>query len=179
MALLPQELRGSKEETGTHLPSYHVAPLVAHNGQVSPGGYPIFIGIPDDSFRGRAYDEFLFQFCRGVHYHTVAVRAVHKPVVSYNCALLCKAGHVLCLAAEERLWNKEGEIGVLCARSLELIIQNPLHLFPYSIAVRLDYHTSSYCRLFCKICLEYKVVIPLRVVFCAFCQLICHFRVIF
>ena len=36
MALLPQELRGTEERTGAHLPAHHVTPLVAHQGQVAP-----------------------------------------------------------------------------------------------------------------------------------------------
>ena len=36
VALLPQELRCAEERARAHLPAHHVAPLVAHQGQVAP-----------------------------------------------------------------------------------------------------------------------------------------------
>ena len=47
---------------------------------------------------------------------------------------------------------------------LEHLVKNILHLLPYRIAIRIDYHTSSYCRTLGEVCLYYEIVIPLRIV---------------
>ena len=36
MTLLPEELRGTEEWTGTHLPTHYVAPLVAEDREITP-----------------------------------------------------------------------------------------------------------------------------------------------
>ena len=76
-------------------------------------------------------------------------------------AFLCKSRHVLSFAAEEALGDEKGEIGVLDAGLLEHRVEGTLHLFPYGIPVRLDYHTSADSGLLGQICLDYYVVIPL------------------
>ena len=96
--LLPQKFRRAQEGTCAHLPAHHVAPLVAEYGQVTPGVYPAFVGVPDDGFRGGAYDEFLVQFGGGIYVHLLAVLAGLEPIVGYHGALLGEAAHVLCLA---------------------------------------------------------------------------------
>src|SRR5574344_1459892 len=35
VSFLPKELRGAEEETGTHLPTHHITPLVAKDRQVT------------------------------------------------------------------------------------------------------------------------------------------------
>ena len=83
-------------------------------------------------------------------------------------ALLGKALDVLGLAAQERLRNKQGEIGVLCTCFLEHLVQLLLHLFPDGIAIGLDDHTSANCRLLGEVGFNHKIVIPLTVIISAF-----------
>ena len=68
------------------------------------------------------------------------------------------------LAAEERLGDKQREIGVLHARCLEHVIELALHLFPNGVAIGLDDHAATHCGLFGEIGLHNQFVIPLRVV---------------
>ena len=86
-------------------------------------------------------------------------------MMGYHRAFLGKTGNVLGFAAEETLGDEEGEIGVLHACFLEHFVQHALHLFPNCIAVRLDYHTATHCRLFGQIRLNHDVVVPLGIVF--------------
>ena len=62
MALLPQELCGPEEQTGTHLPSNDIGPLVAHDRKISPGLDPILVRAPDNGLGSRSYDEFFLKF---------------------------------------------------------------------------------------------------------------------
>ena len=48
MALLPQELTGTQEQTGTHFPAHYVTPLVNQQGQVAIALNPVFESIPDN-----------------------------------------------------------------------------------------------------------------------------------
>ena len=93
-----------------------------------------------------------------------ALGVVLEPVMGHDGAFLGKALYVLGFTAQERFGDEKREISVLMPGGLEHIVQLTLHLFPDGIAVRLDYHTPSYCRLLCKISLCYQLVIPLRII---------------
>ena len=101
MAFLPQELGGTQEQAGTHLPAEYVCPLVAQDRQVPVRVYPILIGVPNDSFRSGTNDEFLFQLCSRVYHYTATVRIVLQTIVCHYGALFGKAFYVLRFAAEE------------------------------------------------------------------------------
>ena len=77
---------------------------------------------------------------------------------------------MLCLTGQEALWDKKREICILRTCLLEHTIQLALHLLPYSIAIRLNHHTSAHSRLFGQVCLYYEVIIPLTVIVSTFCQ---------
>ena len=182
MALLPQKLARAQEGARAHLPAHHVAPLVAHQGQVAVGVDPVLIGIPDDGLGGGADDELLLEAGVGVHHHTLAVGVVLEAVVSDHGALLGEALHVLGLAAEERLGDEQGEIGVLVAGGLEHGVELALHLLPDGIAVGLDYHAAAHGRLLGQASLVDQLVIPLRIIIGSLCEileLLCHFSVFF
>ena len=164
MSLLPEEFGGTEERPGAHFPPYHVAPLIAEDGQVPPGLDPVLIDAPDDGFGGRTHDELFFQLGIGIHHHALPVGVVHKAVVRHHGALLGESGHVLCFFAEEGFRNEEGEICVLYSGFLKGFVQDGLHLFPDGIAVRLDHHAAADGGLFGQICLDYYVVIPLGII---------------
>ena len=170
VALLPEELTGAQEGTGAHLPAHDVAPLVAHEGQVAPRLYPVFVGVPDDGLGSGAYDKFFFELGSRVdHYPIVGVVGL-QAVVCHHGAFFCKTLYMLGLAREERLRDKEGEIGVLRTRLLEHGVELVLHFLPYSIAVGLDDHASADGRLLGEVGLDDEVVIPLTVVVSTLCE---------
>ncbi len=86
----------------------------------------------------------------------------------YHSALFGKSFNMLGLPAQIRFGNKQREICVLMAGLLEFVIKYPLHLLPYCVAVRLDYHTAAYGCLLCKVGLHNQFVIPLRVIIASF-----------
>ena len=59
-------------------------------------------------------------------------------------------------------------------RILEHLVKHLMHLLPDRISVRLDYHTSAYCRTLCKIRLHHKIVIPLGIIVRSLCNLFSH-----
>ena len=174
MALLPQEFGRAKEEAGPHLPTHHVAPLVAQHGQVPPAVDPVLIGIPDNGLRGGTHDELFFQLGFRVHHDAVTLGVVHEAVMGDHGALLGKACHVLRFPAEEALGDEEGEVRILNTRCLEHVVQDALHLFPDGVSVGLDNHASAYGGLLCQIGLYNQVIVPLGVVLFPFCYLFCH-----
>ena len=50
MAFLPEELGGTEEKPGTHLPPYHVGPLVYQDRKIPVGTDPVLVCVPDDGF---------------------------------------------------------------------------------------------------------------------------------
>ena len=177
VSLLPEKLRRAEERPCAHLPPHDVAPLVAHQRQVTPRMDPVLIGVPDDGLTRRADDEFLLQFRIGVDLDAVAVLRCLQAVVRHHGTLLGKSFHVLSLTGEEALRNQQREISVLHAGLLEHPVELRLHLLPYRIAVGFDDHTATYGRLFRQFCLHYQVIVPLRVVLCPLghvFQFFCH-----
>ena len=161
MTFLPEEFACTQEQTSTHLPSHHVAPLVAEYRQIAIRLDPVLISIPYNSFRCRTYDKFLLKLSCRVHHYTIVSLIGFKTVMRNYGAFLGEAFNMLCLTAEERFRNQQREISILHSCFLELVIKYTLHLFPDSITVRLDNHTSSHISLLCQISLHNKFVVPL------------------
>ena len=177
MALLPQKLARAQEGARAHLPAHHVAPLVAHQGQVAVGVDPVLIGIPDDGLGGGADDQLLLEFGGGVHLDVAAVLGGTEAVVGDDGTLLGEALDMLGLAGEEVFGNEQGEVGVLHTRLLEHRVELMLHLLPDSIAVGLDRHAASHGGLLGQVGLHHQVVEPLRVVLAALGEILkffCH-----
>ena len=177
MAFLPEEFRGAEEEACTHFPAHDVAPLVAEHGEVAPGVDPVLVGVPDDGFRSGSDDEFLFETCSGVYYHSGVVFVRLQTVVGDDGTFLGEAFNVFGLAREVALGNKQWEIGILHTRLLETEVEFMLKGFPDGIAIGLDDHASAHVGLFGKVGFYYQFVIPTRIVDAAFgkvFEFFCH-----
>ena len=159
--LLPQEFRCTEEGAGAHFPPHDVAPLVAHERQVAVRVYPVAVGVPYNGLARGADNEFFVEPCGGVYFHSALFLVGTEAVVCNHGTFLGKPFHVFSLAGKEALRDKKGEIGILCARFLKHFVQLCLHLLPYSVSVRLYYHTAADGRLFCQIGFHNKVVVPL------------------
>ena len=177
VALLPEELGRTQEQTRTHLPAHDIGPLVAQDGQIAVGLDPVLIRIPDDRLRRRTHDQLFFQLGVGVDHHALAFGIVLQPVVGHHGALLGEALDVVRLLGKERLGDEEREVGVLMSRILEHLVQSVVHLLPDGIAVGFDDHTSAHGRILGQSRLDDQVVVPLRVVVVGLGQLfefLCH-----
>ena len=178
VTFLPEEFAGAQEGTCAHFPTHHVAPLVAHQGQVAIRLYPVLIGVPYNGFRCGANDQLLFKLGGGVYLNSALVGFGTQPVVGNHSSLFCKALHMLGFARKKRFGNKQREIGVLCAGFFEHLVELVLHLFPDGIAIGLDNHATTHGRLLCEVGLHDQVVIPLTVVVGTLGQVFqffCHF----
>ena len=132
---------------------------------------PVFVCVPDDCLGCRTYNKLLFELGCRVYLDASLVVVYAQTIVGNYGTLLSEAFHVLSLTTEERLWNKQWEISVLCASFLKHKVQLMLHFLPYSIAVGFDDHTSANCGLFGKVGLGNNVVVPLAVILRTFCQM--------
>ena len=169
VSLLPQELGRAQEQACTHLPAHDVAPLIAQQGQVAIGADPVAIGVPDDGLAGGTNDEFLLKACSRIDNYALAIGVIHQTVVRNHSTLLGKTLNVLGLSAEKRLGNQQGEISILHTGCLEHVVEATLHLLPDGIAIGLDDHAATHCRLLGKVGLHNKFVVPLRIVLSTFC----------
>ena len=170
VTFLPKELRSTEEWTSTHLPTHYVTPLVAKQRQIAPRVNPVLICVPDDSLRCRTNDKLFLEFGIWINNNAIARLVCLQTIVSYNSTLLSKALNVLSLTTKERLRDKKREICILHTSLLEHLIQLLLHLLPDSIAVRFDYHTTTYCRLLCEISLHHEIIVPLTIIVSTFCE---------
>ena len=178
VAFLPKEFGSTQEHTGAHFPAHHIRPLVAQHGEIAIAVDPVLICAPDNSFRSRAHNQFFLKACIRVYYNTIAVGVVLEAVVCDNRTFFGKPFDMLGFAAEERFWNEKREVGVLYTCFLEHTVKFVLHFFPNCITVGLDNHTASNRRLLCEIGFDHELIVPLRVVFAAFGQILkffCHF----
>ena len=82
----------------------------------------------------------------------------------YYGALFGEPLYVFGLTREERLWNQEWEVGVLCSRFLKHTVKLLLHLFPDGITIGFDNHTSSHGGLFRQVGFHNQVVKPLTII---------------
>ena len=101
VAFLPEEFGCAQEHACAHFPAHHVGPLVAEDGEVAPGVYPVFVCAPDDCFGCGAHDEFFFKAGFGVDDDACAVGVVFKTVVGNYGTFFCEAFYVLGFAAKE------------------------------------------------------------------------------
>ena len=170
VSLLPQEFGCAEEWAGAHLPSHDVAPLVAHQWQVAPRVNPVAVGVPYNSLRRGADDEFLLKLCRGVNLHTALVVLGAQAIMGHHGALLGEAFHMLGFLGEERLRDKQWEVGILRASLLEHQVELVLHLLPDGITIGFDHHTSAYCRLLGEVGLHYQIIKPLTIVVSPLCK---------
>ncbi len=159
--LLPQKLGRAKKQAGTHLPAHHVGPLITENRQIAIRVNPVLICVPDDSLRGGAHYELLFEPGIRVDNDPLTVGIVLETIVGNHSALFGETLHMVRLLAEKRFGYEQREIGVFVPRLLEHLIESGLHLLPNSITVRLDNHTSAYGRIFRKARFNYQIIIPL------------------
>ena len=164
VAFLPQEFACAQEWARAHLPSHYIAPLVAQQWQVAPRVYPVFVCIPYYGLRGGADNQFFFQTGGGVYFNSALVFFGTEAVVGHYGAFLGKTFNVFGFFRQERLWYKEREVCVLHACLLEHRVQLMLHLFPYCVAVWLDYHAAPYSGLLCEVGFHDEVVVPLAIV---------------
>ena len=164
VSLLPQELGCAQEQACTHLPAQHICPLVAKDWKVAIRLNPVAVCIPNDCFRCRANDKLLLKSGCRIYYHTLSIGIGLQAIVCHHSALLCKTLHMVGLTAEERLRDKQWEIGIHVACGLKHIIELTLHLLPDCISVGLNHHAASHCRLLCKVGFHNKFIIPLRVI---------------
>ena len=164
VALLPEEFRCAQERTGAHLPSHDIAPLIAEQWQVAVGVDPVFVGVPYHCLRRRTDDELLVEFSLRVDDDVLAVVAGLQTVMSDNGTLLGESLYVLGLTGKEALRDEQREISILDTQTLEVGIENRLHLLPYRIAIRLNNHTSAHRSCLRQVGFHHQVVVPLRVV---------------
>ena len=106
MAFLPQEFRRTQEETGTHLPTEYVCPLIAQDRQIAVWINPVLICIPDNGFGSRTDNEFFFQLSSRVYYHATAIRVVFQTIVRHYGTFFRKTFYMLCFTAKEWFRNK-------------------------------------------------------------------------
>ena len=144
MSFLPQELRSTQEQTGTHLPPHNICPLVTQDRQVTIGINPVLICTPNDCLRCRADNQFFFQFGSRIYDNTRTVLCILQTVVSNYSTLFGKSFYVLSFTAKVRFRDKQREISVHVAGFLKHIVQLTLHFLPNGVSVRLDNHTSTH-----------------------------------
>ena len=101
VSLLPEELGGTEEQPGAHLPTDNIRPLVAHDRQVPPRLDPVLVGAPDDSLGSGSHDQLFLKFRLGIDYNAFPARVVHQPVMGHHGALLGESGDMLSLLAEK------------------------------------------------------------------------------
>src|SRR5574344_837347 len=166
MTFLPKEFGCTKERTGAHFPTHYVAPLVAHDRQVTPTVNPSFVSIPYNRFTGRTNDEFFVKLSFWVYDYTVSVITGFEAIMCYDSTFFGKAFDVFCLTREETFGDKEREIGILCTCFLEHFVELFFHLLPDSETVWFDDHATTYRSLLCKVCLYNQIIVPLTVIVC-------------
>ena len=151
MTLLPQELRGPQEETGSHLPTHDIGPLIDQQRQITVGLNPIAVGIPDDCLRSGTDDVRLFQFL--------------ATSVGDHGQFGGEALHVLRFLFEETLGDQHREVGVDVPGLLEHAVENRLHLFPDPVSVGLDDHRTAHRSVLGEFGPLDHFLVPARIVF--------------
>ena len=121
VALLPQELPVAQEGAGGLLPAQDGAPLVVELGQVPVGVDDVGIVLAEQGLRGGP--------------DAVALLQLLRAAVGHPGALGGEALHVVLLLLEQALGDQHGEIHVLMAGLLELLVQDLLKILPDGVAV--------------------------------------------
>ena len=128
VALLPQKLPVAQEGAGGLLPPQHGAPLVIQFGQVPVGVDDVFVVLAEQSLGGGTDAVFFLQLLAATQGHPGALGG--------------EALHVVLLLLEQTLGDEHGQVDVLVARLLKLLIQLMLDVLPDGVAVgAVDEHT--------------------------------------
>jgi hypothetical protein len=128
MTLLPQELRGTKEGTGSLLPSYYVTPLIIELGKITVGMNYIFIMLAEKSLG------------RGTNRKTLGKSVLTAK--GYPSALGSKALNVVLLFLKKAFGDKHRHIYIFYACFFKATVKVFLDIFPDAVAVGTDNHTA-------------------------------------
>src|SRR2546425_5411847 len=160
---LPQELGGAQEQPRPELPADHVAPLVQEQRQVAVALDPLREHRVDDRLRRRTHDERLLQGRAGIGLHRPRAPLPRRPQprVGHDRHFLRESLHVLGLAREKALGDKQREVSVLVPRRLEHGVQGALHELPHAVAEGPDDHATAHGRVIGQLRLLDDVGIPL------------------
>ena len=146
VTLLPEELGGAQERTGSFFPSYNAAPLIVELGQVAVCIDDLFIVLAEKCFGCRANGKTLGE--------------LFLTADSYPSALGSKALDVVFFLLQKAFGNKHGHVNVLMACFLKASVQVGLNKLPDSVAVGADHHAALYARIVYKLGLFYYVGVP-------------------
>src|SRR4051794_24207230 len=89
---LPKKLARAQENSGSHLPADHVAPLVDKDRKIAIALDPLRVTRADNGLRGRANDQW---FREGARRNKFAFRVRLEPAMCHDRALLRETFHVL------------------------------------------------------------------------------------
>ena len=151
MTFLPEEFTCTKERTCCFFPSYNGAPLVIELREVAIGLDNIGKMLAEKSF--------------GCRTNAKLFRKRFASAECYPCNFGSKAFDVVFFLLEKRFGNEERHINVLYAVFLELCVKNLLNVFPDSIAIGANYHTSFYAGIVYKVCFLTDIRVPFGKVF--------------
>ena len=158
---LPQELARAQKHARTHFPAHHIGPLVDHQRQIAPALNPTAHGGTDYRFRCRAHDQRLFQLGFRIG-NQLPLAVTDKPVMRNNRHFLGKAVHMVGLFFKEGQGNKQREIAVIDACSLDFGIHQFLDAFPNAVTPRTDDHASPDTRFLGEIAFGNNLLVPAR-----------------
>jgi len=133
----------------------------------------VFITIPNDGFRGRADNQFFFEFRFWVDDDSFAVRTIFQSIMGDHGTFLSKSCYVRSFFTEERFWDKQWEIGIHMSGIFEHLVEHISDVFSDGVAIRFDDHASSHIRIFCEIGDFDDVVVSFAIIFSA-CSYLCH-----
>ena len=128
VTFLPQELRSSKERTCCFLPSYNTAPLVVELWKVSVCSDNFLIMLAEKSLGGRSYAKTLSELFATAYSNPSTFRS--------------KALNVVFFLLQKAFRNKHWHIYIFVTCFLKTSVEVSLNIFPDSITVRADNHTT-------------------------------------
>ena len=155
MPFLPKKFRTSKENPSSHLPSYHICPLIYEQWQITMWLDPISITISDNRFWSRSNNQLFLQFCIRIHDNTFPIFVIFESIMSYYRTFFGKSIYMVRFFTKKRFWDKKREIGILMSSCLKHRIKHISNIFPDRVSIRFNHHTPSHRRIFRKICIFY------------------------
>ena len=147
MALLPQELSGTKEWTGCFLPADNRAPLIVYFRKVSVGLDLFLVEITEQSLGSRTHAKSLLKRI--------------KTAMSHPCNLRGKTFYMIFLFIKKRLRDKDRHINILYTGLFKSAVKLMLDILPDRITCRFDRHTALNTCIATKLSLLNNVCIPL------------------
>ena len=164
--LLPQKFGGAQKRSCSFFPAHNVCPLVYKHGQISVRLNPLGIHTAEDGFgRGADSQRFgkLFTAC-----------------VGNDGDFGSEAFYMFGFLSEKAHRNEQGKISVSVTRGFETAVKFGLYIFPNSIAVGTDYHSSLNGAVVDESRFYNHVGIPTGKIFFDVCDLfykiiLCHF----